>query len=583
VLVADGENRTAVLFSKEDAHSFLCDPPNVNRVYPITPNALVDIRGKTNLPILDPLDYFTDYSHCRILARVRKLENNLHHILLENSDLSLATKETLLGRFHPLACKIIYVWYVINKAGPWSINTTEGWVNTNKINVAHKLLINEIFKSNNVFLLVKKQTVYFKPLIRFVNNIIFRNLKNKKLILTTSSEYGLSDIKKYNPSIVVIHAEGIQGKKRFFIPFFQLFYFATNKNIKKIHIPVDDCKNKSVEMVVSSLLDKAKDSILQNVSELVNKSILSAVLYTTAMGKEMETLFKNIKPSLLIAHQVCWLDGAVLGEFAKKNKIRCILISHGTHTTPTDSASYYENKDNARGLLFSPLCSETITQSPHAKEVSNLFMPELLTKNYQPIIWGNKNIPLKNKKNKIKTILHVSSTKDLAGRPWIYETSNEYIRGLHNLILAVSECEGVRLVIRVRQCQEYSADTVSKLLPKTKNSEIKVGGDFFDDLCESNMLISFSSTAIEEALHARKPVGLYGGSTRYRHLLGSTIQPDGKQRSAVYFLQTSGLAEMLQKIVEAHADKNLTDDELMKHMWHRETPNREDFFTHLLD
>ena len=54
--------------------------------------------------------------------------------------------------------------------------------------------------------------------------------------------------------------------------------------------------------------------------------------------------------------------------------------------------------------------------------------------------------------------------------------------------------------------------SLKKLLPSSKNSQIKIGGNFKDDLSNADMLVSFSSTTIEEALYARKPVALFGGS-----------------------------------------------------------------------
>ena len=56
--VSKEKNRTAVLYSKEDVHSFLSNTPDVTSVYPITPNALAYIQGKTELPLLNTLDYF---------------------------------------------------------------------------------------------------------------------------------------------------------------------------------------------------------------------------------------------------------------------------------------------------------------------------------------------------------------------------------------------------------------------------------------------------------------------------------------------------------------------------------------------
>ena len=60
--------------------------------------------------------------------------------------------------------------------------------------------------------------------------------------------------------------------------------------------------------------------------------------------------------------------------------------------------------------------------------------------------------------------------------------------------------------------------TVTKELSNYKNISIVTGGDFIEDLNNSDLLVSYSSTTIEEALNLRKPVLLYGGSNDYTHI-----------------------------------------------------------------
>ena len=96
-------------------------------------------------------------------------------------------------------------------------------------------------------------------------------------------------------------------------------------------------------------------------------------------------------------------------------------------------------------------------------------------------------------------------------------------------------------------------------------------------MAEADLLVSFSSTTIEESLYARTPVALFGGSDRYRHLPGTAEFPTTGHRNAVYHLNKINMVEMLDSILNLHESQPLTDIELRDYIWQESTPNRDDF------
>ena len=94
-------------------------------------------------------------------------------------------------------------------------------------------------------------------------------------------------------------------------------------------------------------------------------------------------------------------------------------------------------------------------------------------------------------------------------------------------------------------------------------------------------MISYSSTTIEEALYARKPVGLFGGTNRYYHLKGTTNPPSEKNRSAVYHLKQNNLSTMLDSILDFHNNSVLTDKELNGYIWDKNIPDYAEFLAYL--
>ena len=75
------------------------------------------------------------------------------------------------------------------------------------------------------------------------------------------------------------------------------------------------------------------------------------------------------------------------------------------------------------------------------------------------------------------------------------------------------------LILKIRpDIYELSMDTMKALLPKAANVVIEAEKPFLDVLPEADLMVSFSSTTIEEALSNKVPVLLYGGQGRYAHI-----------------------------------------------------------------
>ena len=231
--------------------------------------------------------------------------------------------------------------------------------------------------------------------------------------------------------------------------------------------------------------------------------------------------------------------------------------------------------------MISPLSDITLLQSPHAEACSL----ELDCNNGQrsrPIQWGFKTKTTTSYISRKKYILHAGSYKPwVAPRPWIYETPDEFINGLTSLIFATSKLQKTKLVIRIRPQTECNISNLRKLLPKFDHFEIKSSGSFLDEMSKADLLVSWASTTIEEALHLRKPVLLWGGSNRYFHLPPCRKFPTPQNRSAIYAPENKkDLPQMIESALESHAGKPLTDEELKPHVWKESIPGIDEFAQH---
>jgi hypothetical protein len=91
---------------------------------------------------------------------------------------------------------------------------------------------------------------------------------------------------------------------------------------------------------------------------------------------------------------------------------------------------------------------------------------------------------------------------------------------------------------------------------------ISVDEPFLDVLGLTDLLVSFSSTTIEEALQNQVPVLLYGGEGRYQHIAAFDVVPGRKvEARAVYSIRSAnGLADGLSSIIDVNGPAPLPED-----------------------
>jgi len=579
--------KTVVLYYQSDVDQFLINKPVVGKIYPLTPDSKAALLDKTDLTMLDPLDFFTDYSHRRIIASVRSIERKMHPLIENDNMLSRASKETLISVMHVSLSSCFYLLYLLRGTGPWLLYNGNSWVGTEKLDIAVNILFKRIVtQKTGIFQIGQKKDQIGKTFIKLLNWLILKKIRNKQFFWTTGQGYGLGNITN-NLSAVdkdnkVIYT--VQADRKSLLRSFKSLFSLYAPFLRISSIPISPVRKSVSDYIdyLDNLFKTTDDSRLKPFIIPLKHYLNKCIVYTESLVDDTKRIMNTIGPRKIIGHNFRWMDAAVVGHCASELGIETILISHGSHPAAKDKISQYELNDLARGLFLSPLADKSIAQSPTATFVTkgNIYKPTI--ENSQPIMWGynsSKNISHKNNRF---TILHAGTYKPLCARPWIYETSNEFVYGLQRLVQSVSRVENAELIIRIRSNAECEISSLEKLLPLSKNCRIKTDGSFQNDLNNADLLISFSSTTIEEALYARKPVALFGGSNRYRHVPGSTTLPDFNNRNAVYHLTAENMVAMLEAIVVAHSNKPLTENEISEYVWPDSVPGIDTFVSNLV-
>jgi len=305
------------------------------------------------------------------------------------------------------------------------------------------------------------------------------------------------------------------------------------------------------------LFDKIMFGILPFIKELRKDT---AILYS---------LMKRIKPDFVISPVARNIHFS-LGEVSKILNIPSLVISHASHIKPKNRLEEIEHNHLGKGLINTEY-SITAIQSPHAKDYAKHFKIKSKLINTGPLLWGraNKNRreiyenligPYKEK----RILLHAGTPKTRSGiRFHIYETLDEYVEGIKDIIEAIETMDDVILVIQFRPWSGLSLEDLKTLLPYSKKVFFSVATPFRDIISLADVLISFSSTTIEEALYNKVPVLLYGGGGRYMHLPAFEINnPASIKRSACYHVSRKALLhDALSNILAEYGKRKLSSEE----------------------
>lgn len=285
------------------------------------------------------------------------------------------------------------------------------------------------------------------------------------------------------------------------------------------------------------------------VSEKVRTSIANHLIGLRLWSGILNDVMESTRPKMVLS---CGNrdDDFMLAELCMSLNIPSVLVSHGSHVRPKNRTERIEWGEHGRGFLNMPF-SHLALASPLAEGYMEAFPCRGRPVRTGPLTWGkpvNRNkservlrkwINREGVSRNTCIVLHAGTPKSTnALRLHVYETPDEYIQSLCDLAEAVQRSPYTLLVIKFRPSNELSVTDLKALVPFSEQVILETEAPFADLLSIADLLISFSSTTIEEALQNRIPVLLYGGSGRYQHVPAQEIKAGRlAQAAAVYHVR----------------------------------------------
>jgi hypothetical protein len=289
---------------------------------------------------------------------------------------------------------------------------------------------------------------------------------------------------------------------------------------------------------------------------------------------------KQVKPALVISPMSAWAD-AVLGEWTRILGITSLSVSHGTFTPPTTREDEIEAYRLGTSIILTTY-QHTAIQSPWAERYLAHFnggrrptpvkTGSLIFAKLDPTLRAAVRRELLGEAatDRTKVIVYATTLKPRSGlRFHIHETLDEHLSGIADLARVVRKLDNAVLIVKLHPAAALKEEEVRLLVPETNSDRVRVlcRVPFARVLAAADLVVSFSSTCIEEGIQNRLPVLLYDPWSRYQHLSALRWgQEEPKSSPAYYVGEDKSLEPALRWILMHHDPADVSETTWAEHV-----------------
>lgn len=505
--------------------------------------------------LIDESVYFDNSSHQYLLEKsaiIRKIVREALIVKYDQSSISslgIWFSNLFLKEFVNYKLKLIYS---INKVMEIYNFEEVAFMGTNEY--FNKEIIKLIFFSKNIPLKIfsiqitkkkyKKKNNYLLPRLY---NFLFNLNKN---VLITSKNYNCHEIAKNNikdnSKIFVL------SENTFLTSSFKNFFF---NNLRTIFIIPIKLKKISYKFNYSHFKNNFPEILKFNFSDIFEKKLIE--FYDSKFEQALQKceflsdLFSNQSPKAIFSTDSDYINGFI-GEYASLFNLPAYCITHGTHTFPKNQNEFLYQKEIGENVILNSF-PYIISQSIFCDKFLEKFNVKSKIIKTKPLVYDFYNFPPPLN----KTILHASTTKTKNSyKFWGVETIEEYISSIVD-VHKVAQSQGFELIVKPHPSLKKII-TIKDLQSLFEIEDVSfTEKNFYECLKNTDILVSFSSTTIEEALYNKKPVILYDRNNRYNHLGAQKLNIEKNinyDQPYFYINNIKDLNENLPKIYSAYKE-----------------------------
>lgn len=579
-----------VLANAADARRFLAAPATGATVLALTPSARAVLAGAA-VRQLDPRRRFTDWAQARTVAAVRRARQRLVAAVAALPGARAIQREIALDHFLRAAYTGYRLWFTLGAAGPWMVPEGEGWRRCETRDDAYRALLCHMLAP-----LVAGQTEVARArtpplpgLYRALRGGLLRHACRNRVAFVSGARkgmFGLLDAIAAETAparIVVVQAMG--GGWRDYLRLarnaWRILRGERFIDVALLGAPAGDAS-----AAADRLIAAVDDAVIEAAFGFYRALLAYRLAQAAPALEDACAITAAAAPRHYLSADASRLSDLALAEVCGERGTTRWVMSRNTHVRPSSRLA----EDACQGYFLARhpagLVDRYLFWTPHGAAAARAVLPRARWAAIEPVAAIRVEPPPAHGLRRTQRRILVADTFAALWftHSWAFQTSDEYMDGLAALVRAVEALPDATLLIRAKARHELDLAAYRRLLPASPKVEIKIRDvPFREDLLESDLLVAFRSTTIEEALHARRPALLWGGSARYRYLPARTEAPRLGDRGVLYAAATpADLARLLPAILEQHAGKPLADAEIAPHVWPRGTPDIADLARRML-
>lgn len=569
----------AVVLDRDDARDLLRARPACRAVLALTPAARAALKDSP-VPVLSTLPFYTSIGHRRTVLHQRRAIAELEVAFEHEPELSPSAREALIIVLFYITATSARLATTLRQEGPLLVNSTRGWTCYENRDAAQSLLLARILNDHYTKTLWQKfGTPPLPGIATLLCNLTARLYRGRGPVVFGYGRRLLNrlgeKIVAANPDRPVLSVKWTRGRWSDYPQIARSLLHAA-KGEPRGELYAMPLRNSGVEDAAARALKAVRDPAARAGIDAAHAILLRATSVTAGMALHLHDMFDVAGPSALVTDSLGWGVGGAAGEAAQELDIPVLFISHASHgeqSTPVSSQAV--GQWIRHGRVCSRFASILLPKTPHAARAAASIEASCGNVPQAAYTWIDGVAEAKSSPDGTFRILQACNLSPWGSYvPWAMQTGDEFLNGILQLAEIVSRRDDLALVVRPKRKGECDAQVLAALVPETNNVEVRDGGLFAEDLAACDLVVAYSSSTIEEALHARKPVLLWGGGVAYEHLPARKDLPSETDRAAVYVATTKAdLKRLLPAIAAAHKGRPLSDMELERHLWPLSTPS----------
>lgn len=345
-----------------------------------------------------------------------------------------------------------------------------------------------------------------------------------------------------------------------------LFHNDDKETSHRVLIDLKECFGKFARKFHSEFIYE-NCSLWDEFNQKVETDLLASLAELFEVAAAQKVFLGHLNPNLLIS---C----VSLGEYqswaqkAHSLEIPALVVPQKMLVAPTDTYAQVEEYYIGRAQVTesyknvssqSPLVTEYLKWAGYEGsilETGNLILSRITSEKRQESRYAFfEEIGVAK-----RIIVWAPSMKTRRSRRfYVLETWDELLSAMEDVFDIVAQMEDVHLIFRIHPSEAVTKQEIHSLFSIPENVTINDEGSFDDILSLADLLLSFSSTSIQESLMNYIPVILYDKWKRYNHLDAYKVK-GGKPRSlsSVYYVNDK---KSLRVSIEWILDK-LTKDKI---------------------